>query len=201
MVRSARPPADARVDSHVIERASHLRSLNSPSRMAVFTTMEVGKPCTANDLAATLPLRAEAVHYHLRVLESIGLVREAGSRATGRRPQTLFERVVRHVVLRPTRETPAYRRERVRGCRQLLARTARDVAAALAPSGGAVPDPSVRPRVTRDDVRLSARDLKTLATKLAALDRFLSKAHDARHPHRVSVTVAVAPIEASRRKT
>jgi predicted ArsR family transcriptional regulator len=174
-----------------VRTATQLRVLNAPKRMEIITALRESGPSTAIDLAARMDLRPEALHYHLRELERIGLVREVGRRATGRRPQTVFELVADRIRLPRTVATATFEREKARGCRLLLRRTERDVAKAFqsparTPAAGSL-------RVTRDIVRLSATDRTTLKAKLGEIDAFLRERDRPGITQRLSVTIVVSP--------
>ncbi len=176
-----------------IQSAAQLRVLNSPIRMAAFAALRELGPSTAPELAARAGIRSEAMHYHLRELERIGLVRQKGQRATGRRPQVLFEAVADRLRLPAEASTPSFQREKARGCRLLLRRTERDVSAGIT-SMRAGERPLVRTRVTRDVVRLSAKDLAQLHARLDAIDAWLMGLDASSKPHRISISMVVAPV-------
>jgi DNA-binding transcriptional ArsR family regulator len=55
-----------------------LKVLAHPLRSRLLTTLRVAGPATATDLATTLATNSGATSYHLRRLESIGLVEDTG---------------------------------------------------------------------------------------------------------------------------
>lgn len=58
--------------------ATSLRVLAHPLRSRLLSTLRVGGPATATDLAAALDTNSGATSYHLRKLESVGLVTDTG---------------------------------------------------------------------------------------------------------------------------
>src|SRR6187455_1754434 len=58
--------------------AGALRVLAHPLRSRLLSALRVGGPATATDLAATLGTNSGATSYHLRKLESVGLVEDTG---------------------------------------------------------------------------------------------------------------------------
>jgi len=58
--------------------AGALRVLAHPLRSRLLSTLRVGGPATATDLAAQLGTNSGATSYHLRKLESVGLVSDTG---------------------------------------------------------------------------------------------------------------------------
>ncbi|GGL31733.1 helix-turn-helix domain-containing protein [Phycicoccus endophyticus] len=64
--------------------AAALKTLAHPLRSRLLTALRVGGPATATDLAAQLGTNSGATSYHLRRLESVGLVADTGD-GEGRR--------------------------------------------------------------------------------------------------------------------
>lgn len=58
--------------------ASALKTLAHPLRSRLLSALRRGGPATATDLAATLNTNSGATSYHLRRLESVGLVADTG---------------------------------------------------------------------------------------------------------------------------
>lgn len=58
--------------------ATSLRVLAHPLRSRLLSQLRVGGPATATDLAGTLGTNSGATSYHLRKLESVGLVADTG---------------------------------------------------------------------------------------------------------------------------
>lgn len=58
--------------------ATSLRVLAHPLRSRLLSRLRVGGPATATDLAAALGTNSGATSYHLRRLESVGLVADTG---------------------------------------------------------------------------------------------------------------------------
>ena len=58
--------------------AASLKVLAHPLRSRLLSSLRRGGPSTATDLAATLGTNSGATSYHLRKLESVGLVADTG---------------------------------------------------------------------------------------------------------------------------
>src|SRR6478609_1507273 len=59
--------------------ATSLRVLAHPLRARLLSSLRVGGPATATDLAASLGTNSGATSYHLRKLEAVGLVTDTGA--------------------------------------------------------------------------------------------------------------------------
>jgi DNA-binding transcriptional ArsR family regulator len=71
------PPSAERVeDDNLLLTPESLRVLAHPLRSRLLGALRRGGPATATDLAATLGTNSGATSYHLRKLESVGLVRD-----------------------------------------------------------------------------------------------------------------------------
>lgn len=74
-------PSDPTDDGHLTGLrldAAALKTLAHPLRSRLLSALRVGGPATATDLAATLGTNSGATSYHLRRLESVGLVADTG---------------------------------------------------------------------------------------------------------------------------
>ncbi|MGL5930458.1 MAG: ArsR/SmtB family transcription factor [Dermatophilaceae bacterium] len=65
--------------------ATALKTLAHPLRSRLLSALRVGGPATATELAAQLGTNSGATSYHLRRLESVGLVTDTGEGAGKRR--------------------------------------------------------------------------------------------------------------------
>ncbi|MGL5819705.1 MAG: ArsR/SmtB family transcription factor [Phycicoccus sp.] len=83
------PAADASHDGAPLTGirldAAALKTLAHPLRSRLLSALRVGGPATATDLAAQLGTNSGATSYHLRRLESVGLVTDTGEGAGKRR--------------------------------------------------------------------------------------------------------------------
>jgi DNA-binding transcriptional ArsR family regulator len=182
----------------LIRTASQLRAFNAPARLGIIEALLEHTPLTASEIASRTGAAPAAVHYHLKALTKLGMVRQKGARATGRRPATLFDLAHRDIRLEPRTRDAAFRREQARGTRLMLSRAARELAAALAPDPA--PANPFRPRLTRDILHLTDTKLRELDRRLKSLDRFLRTAGAPGAPHRVAVTLAAVPIAPPRQQ-
>src|SRR5215217_6608077 len=58
--------------------AEAVKTLAHPLRSRLLSALRTGGPATATDLASTLSTNSGATSYHLRRLESVGLVTDTG---------------------------------------------------------------------------------------------------------------------------
>ena len=81
------------VDTYVIRTRKQMAALKAPTRQEIVDTLAPMGDVSVVELAAALGLPADALYYHLRILQKAGLVLDAGERDTGTRRESLFRTV------------------------------------------------------------------------------------------------------------
>ena len=84
---------------HVIEEADELSALAHPLRLRILEALRT--PAAAATVARAVGQSRQNVNYHLKELESAGLVRRAGERRKGNFIEGLFEAVAPTFVISP----------------------------------------------------------------------------------------------------
>jgi len=74
-----------------IQRTDQLKALGSPLRQRMVDVVQSIGPCSISEIAEAVDRRADSLYHHMRILEAVGLVTDAGRRATERRPEALFD--------------------------------------------------------------------------------------------------------------
>lgn len=194
MARNGKKPHPPRPEPYEIRTARQLRAIGTPISAAIIEELRLGGAMSAAAIASRIGKSPQGVHYHLGKLREIGLVRVAGQRETGRRPEMLFEIQAQDVHLTQGKRTPGLRREMLRVCRLFLRRAGEDYEAAVGDKADERMPAGLR--LTRSVTRLGERDVQELAAKLEAIDRWLDERDDPDGPWRVGVTMVVAAGEA-----
>ncbi len=194
MAKNEKKTRQPRPEPYEIRTARQLRAIGTPISAAIIEEMRQGGAMSAAEVAEKIGKSPQGVHYHLGKLREIGLVRVAGERETGRRPEMLFEIEAHDVHLTQGKRTPGLRREMLRVCRLFLRRAEGDYEAAVEDKADERLPAGLR--LTRSVTRLGERDVEELAAKLEAIDRWLDERDDPDGPWRVGVTVVVAAGEA-----
>jgi DNA-binding transcriptional ArsR family regulator len=78
---------------HVIREKKELAALVSGARQEIIDVISQMKAPSVAELAAVLGRPADAIYYHLRILQRAGLVVHAGNRNRGKRQEQLFRGV------------------------------------------------------------------------------------------------------------
>lgn len=189
-----------RPEPYEIRTARQLRAIGTPISAAIIEEMRLGGAMSAAEIAEKIGKSPQGVHYHLGKLREIGLVRVAGERDTGRRPEMLFEIQAHNVHLTQGKRTPGLRREMLRMCRLFLRRASEDYEAAVKDKADERLPAGLR--LTRSVTQLSEADVEELAKKLEAISRWVDErdgAVDTDEACRVSFTVVLATETSSER--
>ncbi|MCA9656540.1 MAG: helix-turn-helix transcriptional regulator [Myxococcales bacterium] len=80
----------ARSSTHWIRDPEQIAAMSSPLRQAILDRVEALGPCSVAELARSLDRPADALYYHVRKLQEVGLLEEAGTRPTARRDEVIY---------------------------------------------------------------------------------------------------------------
>ena len=95
---------------HVIRTAKQLAVLACAARQEIVDVLAEMGTVSVAEIAATLGRPADAFYFHLRALESSGLVKQAGYRIRGGRKEALYRTVARELALHYEPRSEANRR-------------------------------------------------------------------------------------------
>lgn len=90
-------------DTHWITDSEQIRALESPMRQNIMDRLEAIGPSSVSELAESLGVAADALYYHLRKLEKVGMLKTVGTRSAKRRPEAIYELAFRnwHMAYQP----------------------------------------------------------------------------------------------------
>src|SRR5712692_9479571 len=97
-------------ETFVIQNEQQLAALASSARQEIVDVLSQMGTVSVAEIAATLGRPADALYYHLRVLQRVGLVLHAGFRSRGGRREALFRTVAPELRLRYEPRSPDNRR-------------------------------------------------------------------------------------------
>ncbi|MFG0304652.1 MAG: winged helix-turn-helix domain-containing protein [Phycisphaerales bacterium JB040] len=83
---------------YLVDDPAQLRELGSPVRQALVDAAASIGPCSISELAEQLGRPSDGLYYHVRALLEVGLLVEAGTRATTRRDETLYDTPTRGIL-------------------------------------------------------------------------------------------------------
>jgi len=170
--------------SLMIDDVKQIATLASPMRITLVDTLEAIGPCSIAELAAAVGTRPDALYYHLRMLETRGLVKRDANivRAASRQISLAYDAEDKRNVAAVTRVVSAILRGALRAFRKAF-------------------KPGVRTRGPRRElwaaqrtVRLSAKELETVNALLAQLLETFGDARDQGAEEKLySLTFVLAP--------
>jgi DNA-binding Lrp family transcriptional regulator len=82
-----------------VRSPAQIRALSSPVRQEIVDAIEAAGPSTIAEVAASLGRRPDALYFHTRELEKVGLLRRVGTRGEGRSAAAVFDLPVRPLRL------------------------------------------------------------------------------------------------------
>src|SRR5689334_10101526 len=83
-------PARADQRTYWILERRQIACLASPRRQDILDRLVATGPCSVREFCAAVGLAPSAAYHHLRRLEAVGLVVEAGTRVVNRRTERLY---------------------------------------------------------------------------------------------------------------
>lgn len=177
----------------VVRRTSQLRVLRSPLRQEIIDVVSANGPSSIRELAELLGRPPDALYYHVRQLQRVGLLRGAGHRPTGVRTEEILEVPGRPVAL-PDRSPDSHQRRAIQAIvASMLRLTARQHAAALERE---VARPVRRGRdrwASRVSGWLSAAELRALLNALSGLNGTVQRPKRMNGRRLFAFTFAVLP--------
>jgi predicted transcriptional regulator len=120
-----------RKDNFVIRTRAHLAAIASPVRQEILDGVQALGPSSISEVAALLGRPADALYYHVRALERLGLVVRTGVRRNGRRDEAIFDVPARPLRIQYEQSDAANRAGATRAVAAAVRLTQRDFARAL----------------------------------------------------------------------
>lgn len=181
---------------HFISRPAELRSIVSPIRQEIVDAMSARGAISVAELGAALDRPADALYFHLRALQRAGLVRRAGVRRRGRRPEALFRTVAPGLKLRYEPTSAVNRRHVTAIVASMLRLGVRDFRRGLQQPGVRVTGPQRELWALRRTARLTPTQIAQLNILIDRLSRQFSGAQDEGQMY--AVTVVLTPLKGRR---
>lgn len=100
---NALKPAQQRRETLWIRDPEQLNALVSPVRQNIMDRLEAAGPCTVAELAQHLAIAQDALYYHVRKLEGVGLLVRVDTRKGEGRDAVVYDLAARrwHIAYRP----------------------------------------------------------------------------------------------------
>ncbi len=124
----AKPPSD---HPGLIRQPRQIRALISPVRQEIADAVHAAGPVSISQLAGILGRPADALYFHVRMLEGVGLLRRTGTASTGRRAGAVYDVCARPLMIKYDISGSAATRSIVKVSASMLRLAHRDFARAF----------------------------------------------------------------------
>lgn len=184
---------------HVIRSTTELAALVSGARQEIVDVLSrMANPCVA-ELAAALGRPADAIYYHLRILQRAGLVVCVGSRNHGQRKEQLFRTVSPDLRIEYRRGEGGNGREITAIVRSMLRLGARDFDHAFQGGNGKVSGPKRELWALRTTGWLTPDEVIKVNRSISSLAAAVSKPR--KKGRLYGITVLLTPLDRRARRT
>src|SRR6185503_268846 len=150
----------------VLQRPDHIEIVAHPLRLEIIERLQVDGADSIKGLARKLDRRANALTYHVRLLEKAGVIVRAGSRKAGRRDEVVYALGGERVAIAANTRSRPMQRATTRTASAVLRMAEREIKRAIQSGLGAAFDHRSRPMVRRQKTWLTEAELATAQQRL-----------------------------------
>lgn len=190
---------------HSLRDPTQIAALAAPLRAALIDALAARGAASVRELAEQLGVQPDALHYHVRMLVSIGLVEQVGTRPTKRHDEALYDLAQPQGQVAHDPDDPDNAEALTKLAKTILAQASRDFGEGLASPRAKSAKPGRNLWAQRLEAELSQAELRELEGHLEAIASLLRKPRRVRRSGRklVALSWLLAPIEveASRRRS
>ena len=183
----------SRSTSYVIERTDQIAALESQVRQTIIDTLQAAGPRSALEIAALMGRPADALYYHIRKLEQVGLLVEREVRRRGRRDEAVYDLVGRPLLLRYPDHQDARTHPLTRLVRSMLRTAERDFRDAVLRDHVATEGPGRNLLATRRHAWLTGPELRRLNRAISDIVATMTRSRDPRRGQLCTLTMVLAP--------
>ncbi len=178
---------------YLIERADQIAALESQVRQAIIDTLQAAGPRSALEIAALMGRPADALYYHLRKLQRVGLLVEREIRRRGRRDEAVYDLVGRPLLLRYPAHHDARSHPLTRLVRSMLRTAERDFRDAVLGDHVVTEGAGRNLLASRRHAWLTAAELRRLNRNITDIIATMSRSRDPRRGQLCTLTMVLAP--------
>jgi len=182
--------------TRIIRKPEELRALISPVRQEIIDVLSSRSAMSISEIAAAIGRPADALYFHVRALERVGLARRAGLRRRGRRKAALFRAVASELKLRYEPASEANRARVTQIVASMLRLGVRDFRRGLQQRDVCVSGPQREIWAQRRTARLTAAQIEQVNSLIARLSQQFAGVHGRGRMY--AVTVVLTPLKGRR---
>jgi len=191
--------ATSRPKTLILRSDEQRRAIASPLRLELIGLFIDREPLSVAQIAERMGRPATAIHYHVRLLETAGLLRRVGEQRSGRRNEALYRPVADVFKIEQPKDTTSGDTEAAIKTLSMAFRMAvGDMKAALEDPSTRDSGPQRNCLGGRFHCRLSKADLAELNRHLRDIEKLLSRAPKNHEPSPsdgfISLTLALMPL-------
>lgn len=183
----------------VLQKPEHIEIVAHPLRLEIIERLQIDGADSIKGLARKLDRRANALTYHVRLLEKAGVIVRAGSRKAGRRDEVVYALGGERVAIAASTRSRPMQRATTRTAAAVLRMAEREIKRAIQGGLAAAFDHRSRPMVRRQKTWLTEAELATAQERLQSLERFLERCHRRKRGRPYALTVVLVPIGPERK--
>ena len=177
----------------LIRDKKQLAALAAAARQEIVDVLAEMGTVSVAEIAATLGRRADGLYFHLRALQSAGLVKQAGYRSRGGRKEALFRTIASHLELHYEPASETNRRGVIAVVNSMLRLSSRDFRRAFERADSKVTGPGRELWALRKTGRLSPAEVAAVNRSIKRLDRDMSKPRQRGRLY--GITILLTPLD------
>ncbi len=179
---------------YVIRDPEQLATVASPVRHQILRTMSAIGPCSIKELGGRLGRSPESLYYHVKALETVGLLFVKEKRVVGRRHEAIYDVIAKSILTDPTLASKDYIDAMKDTTSPLLRLADRQVQSALDHQRETGSQRHKALRIQQVNARLSKSAMNELNRRLDDVLQFVHENDQEDIDSMISVTLAVAPL-------
>jgi DNA-binding Lrp family transcriptional regulator len=180
----------------LLKTPSQIRTVTHPLRLEIIERLQVDGPDSIAGLASKLDRPANALTYHVRLLEKAGAVLAKSYRRSGRRLEAVYAVAATRIALGADARSPASMRAAAASGTAICRMASREIGAALAE--GLAKD-SVSPMGRRVKTWLTPEQVAKVHQKLESIERYLASCQRRKQGRPHVMTTFLVPLREERK--
>jgi DNA-binding transcriptional ArsR family regulator len=183
----------------VLDRPEQIEIVAHPLRLEIIERLQIDGSDSIASLARKLDRRANALTYHVRLLEKAGVLVRASTRKAGRRDEVVYALAGSRIAIKAKKRTKPFLQAATRTASAVLRMAEREIRRAIASGEAATPEHGSRPLGRRQKTWLTPADLAHAHERIQSLERFLERCHRKKRGRPYALTVVLVPLGLERK--